>query len=338
MSSGDGRDDRLMLRRAVRLGETAAVAQMLADGADPNVPANQPLLLLAVDCGHGNVAEVLVAHGADPLATRGTDGWTAATIADAAGDDGLAERLVRLGVPAATRRLHGYTPLHRAARSGDVGGLLNITPGAVDVVDGAGETALGLAIRHRHQACAEVLLAAGANPNHTTRGWSLLADAAYTDSLQQPASGFVGLLLDAGADPRPGGYPPVLATINQEGSSAAVLRSLVRSGADPLAVDGNGENVLHRIASIEDDPNLIDVALELGVPLEARGHTGRTSLLSAAWCANEVTFERLVDRGAAVDARDNLGRSAQDLAGPPPRIDRAPTGARSPFSSGMTPR
>lgn len=285
---------------------------MLAGGVHPDAGPGRSLLLLAAARGHGDIAEALIRSGADPGAVE-ADGWTAATIADAAGDDGLAERLIGLGVPAESRLAHGYTDLHRSARAGDTDACASIGPEGVDALDRAGDTPLALAIRFRHEECARSLLRSGADPNHSSDDWSLLTEAAYVDTVSDPPTSFVSMLVASGADLRPAGHPPVLASINQEGSSGAVLRALVDAGADPFAVDGDGETVLHRIASIVDDPELIDLALSLGLDLEARDRFGRTPLLSAAWCANETTFRRLVERGADTEARDGAGRSVAAL-------------------------
>ena len=125
---------------------------------------------------------------------------------------------------------------------------------------------------------------------------------------------FVGLLLARSVNPRPDAYPPTLQAINQEGSSGAVLTRLIDSGADIMArSEYDGETVLHRIAAIADEGDLVDVGLRLGAAIEDRDRHGRTPLLVAARGGNLDTFVRLVERGADLDARDNDDSSGDDL-------------------------
>lgn len=140
-----------------------------------------------------------------------------------------------------------------------------------------------------------------------------LTEAAYADSTREQSTRFAECLIEAGANPNPPGFPPLFCTVNQEGSSGAVIRRLVDAGADIAAVAGwEKETVLHRIACI-DDVDLIDLLLELGADIEALDGSGRTPLLSAAHSGNAPSFARLLERGANPAATDSGGRSAQDL-------------------------
>src|SRR5690606_25116422 len=82
---------------------------------DPSGPVS--IVALAAEIGSAEIAELLVAHGADP-AWVSRDGWNAATFADANDFTELAERLVELGAPVESRLAHGYSHLHRAAGRG----------------------------------------------------------------------------------------------------------------------------------------------------------------------------------------------------------------------------
>jgi ankyrin repeat protein len=283
---------------------------------DPNVlmgTLSPSTLALAAARGSVEMAELLVAHGADPSWVS-PHGWSAATYADANGFPELAEHLIEVGAPAESRFAHGYSRLHRAARSGDLDALeAEVASSEIDVLDAEGSTPLLLAIRWRRTRAGDALLRYGADPNFCTDGWSVLCEAAYQDARPEDPTRFVERLLVAGADPNPPGYPPLLAAVNQEWSSGDVLRRLAAAGADVSAVDPwDGETVLHRIAAIA-DADLVDVALDLGANREARDGAGRTPLLSAAVTGNDETFVRLLERGADPDARDSTGRSVSEL-------------------------
>jgi ankyrin repeat protein len=307
----------ITLRRAARRGDTDAVRRILASGVRPDDGrALLSPLALAARAGADDVVELLLGHGADPGWTS-HDGWTAATFADAEGFGELAQRIVTAGAPPGSPRAHGYGSLHRAARRGDVDVLRrHARTGQLDPLDAQGDTPLVLAIRHRNEQAADLLVAAGADPNHLADGWSVLAEAAYQDSVLDRSTTFVDPLLTAGADPNPAGYPPLLCAVNQEGSSAGVLRRLVAAGADVAATGADGETVLHRIAGLA-GAALVDAALDAGAPIDARDDRGRTPLLAAADAANGATFRRLAERGADTDARDLAGRTATELLDPP---------------------
>lgn len=157
------------------------------------------------------------------------------------------------------------------------------------------------------------LLQAGADPNFSNDAWSVLNDAVYEDSRPAEDTHFVELLLAAGADPNPPGYPPLFCAVNQEWSSGSVLRHLVAAGADIKAIgDWEQRTVLHRIAAIA-GASLVDTALDLNAAIEARDRLGRTPLLAAADTHNTETLTRLIERGADITARDARDQSLNDL-------------------------
>lgn len=317
ISSHSARDLRahFALRQAVRTGSAEEVRAFLDAGVDLDGPAGMiSTLVLAAKVGSAEIVELLVDHGADP-AWVSRVGWSAATFADANDFDELADRLVELGAPAESRLAHGYSELHRAARRGDVGSLLKgLEPAAIDAIDSSGATPLSLAISCRHESAVDALLRAGANPNYSDEDWSVLNDAVFEDSRPDEPTHLVDRLLAAGADVNPRGYPPLFCAVNQEWSSGSVLRQLVAAGADIAAIGGwQRETVLHRIAEIAGDPDLIDTALDLGADIEARDGQDRTPLLAAAHTANPEMFTRLVERGADPAARDAEGQSVDDL-------------------------
>jgi ankyrin repeat protein len=323
LSSAPDPRARFALRRAVRNGSTDQVRALLDSGSDPNEPAGPvSTLALAAEIGSAETVELLIDHGADP-SWLSRAGWSAATYADANDFAVLAERLVELGAPAASRRAHGYSDLHRAARRGDVDSVLvGLGPEAVDTVDSSGATPLALAISFRHEAAVDALLRAGADPDYSRDDWSVLNsrddwsvlnDAVYQDSRPGEPTHLAERLLAAGANLNPPGYPPLFCTVNQEWSSGSVLRQLVAAGADIAAIGGwERQTVLHRIAEIA-DADLVDAALDLGADIEARDGQGRTPLLASAITANSETFTRLVERGADVSAQDVDGQSVEDL-------------------------
>lgn len=313
MPADQSGNERGLLRRAVHRGSVDDVRNLLEAGVDPNaVVGPRSLLALAAADGKADIVELLVVAGAD-VAWVSDAGWSAATYADADFPE-IADRLVELGTPHESRLAHGYTELHRAARRGDVAAVVaDAGRQEVDALDSLGDTPLTHAILRRRDEAAAALLGCGANPNHVQGDWSLLTEAAYQDARPDEPTRLVSLLLAAGADPNPAGYPPTFAAVNQEWCSGTVLRQLVTAGADIGCVGGwERQTVLHRIAEIA-EADLVDVAVDLGADIEARDASGRTPLLAAAHSANPETFIRLAERGADATARDRDGLSAEEL-------------------------
>lgn len=303
--------------RAARRGDDDVVRACLASGVDPNVRRGRVPIVVAAEAGRSEIVELLVEAGADPTWLDDA-GWLALTYADAGEFYGLADRLEELGAPAATRLAHGYSALHRAALRSDAVAIAELAHSiGTETLDAQGDTALVLAFRSRSVDCVEVLLNAGANIEHVNEDWSVLAEAAYVDATGDQTTDFVERLIAAGVDPNPAGYPPLFCCVNQEGSSADVIRRLAAAGADVHVIAGwERETLLHRIAQIgdrEEDAHFVDLVLELGADIEALDGAGRTPLLAAAHSGNGGMFARLLELGANLSATDRTGLGAAGL-------------------------
>jgi ankyrin repeat protein len=291
---------------AVRMRNVGHLRELLRAGIDPDEPgARVPPIRIAAERGELGVVRLLLQHGAfvDPVSG---DGWTPLTAADAVGNEKMADLLLVNGADPAMREAHGYTPLHRAVLARDLDAVHSVIESrevGVDAPDAAGHVAVEAAIGMGQVEIARALLDAGASVDTLSDGFSLVALAAYRASVSGPME-LLDLLIERGAAVNGGEYPAVLMAVNQEGSSVAVLRRLVESGASINATAEDGETVLHRIAEIA-TPELAAVALELGADLEARDGQGRTPYLAAA--LNDDVAEFLLAHGADPDAIDAHG-------------------------------
>jgi hypothetical protein len=103
-------------------------------------------------------------------------------------------------------------------------------------------------------------------------------------------------LLEIGADPN-GSYngtntPPLMMV-----RSAAATRALLEAGGDPFARDDNGGTVLGFAAYLP--PDVTDVLLKVGVPVDAPTDSdGRTAVWQAACAGNVDVVKLLLDAGA----------------------------------------
>ena len=206
-------------------GNAALARKLLAAGATPHavLPSGETALMTAARAGSVGAVRALLAHGADVQAREGMEEQTALMWAASQRHAGVVDALLAAGADVHARsRVRPVVQAHSARTSSE---------GAVVVVEEGGFTPLLFAARSGDLASAELLLAAGADPNDTApAGTSALVVAAHSSHGE-----VAGLLLDAGADPNAAGagYTPLHAAILR--GDAALVRTLLAHGADPNA-------------------------------------------------------------------------------------------------------
>jgi ankyrin repeat protein len=227
---------------AARAGYAGIVEQLIAKGADVNKRAarRQTALMWAASQKHPEVVKVLLARGADVQAR--SESWT-----------------LVMAVPP-----HGYLPYNRAvphgadtallfaARVGDLeSAKLLVAAGAnVNDHDAWGVNATVLAAHSGFRDLVEFLLEKGADPNQAEAGFTALHEA-----IMRRDEKMVAAILDHGADPNAPlrtwtptrrsskdlHFEPALVGATPYWLAArftqpAVMRLLVKHGADPLVV------------------------------------------------------------------------------------------------------
>jgi ankyrin repeat protein len=184
------------LIKSVRSGDAAAVRRLLSAGADPNVRDTAGLtpLVIAATRGDVEVAAALLSAGADANATTEA-GKTPLAVAVGLKEAAIVDLLLEKGAGAEVKSgSSGATPLHVAARTGDLGILKKLLSRSrdVNVRDQDGNTPLMSAAGNAD--LLRALLDAGADVNAVNkRGQPTL-----TASVSSPAA--VRLLIERGAD------------------------------------------------------------------------------------------------------------------------------------------
>ena len=151
-------------------------------------------------------------------------------------------------------------------------------------------------------------------------GVTPLAAAAFDGDLT-----LVDLLLLHGADPTLadlGGKVPIVYAAGR--GFTPVVSKLLAAGADVNAHYGNKLTVLMWAAGhandvpVDDGVQLVTVLLDKGAAVEARDDRGRTALMAAAELGHAEIVDLLLKRGADPRDRDAMGKSAADLASTAP--------------------
>ncbi|HEV7802355.1 MAG TPA: ankyrin repeat domain-containing protein [Burkholderiales bacterium] len=251
--------DKMMQSPAMQLLARGRSADALSALSDPSSLLQPALMQATVDQVGALIA---LFRGSQVKGNPGTAPAAAGTVEKAELDRGLLDAVKKVNIARVRELLEagadietrdqrpneGETPLHHAARTGNVElAKLLVAKGAnINVAGPSGFVPLHVAAGLNRRAMAEYLLAAGANPN----AMEVVGTPLHVATLQGHAA-MVSLLLAKGADPnarRPrDGYTPlhVLSQIGQYyAAHGEIIETLVRSGAEINAKSTDGRTPL----------------------------------------------------------------------------------------------
>lgn len=145
---------------------------------------------------------------------------------------------------------------------------------------------LGRAIGHGNEVAVKLLLEAGAKTDVTAGNGPI--HRSIRSQKNKTRNAIINLLLDYGSDidfQDADGRTPFMAAALR--GQADIVATLLARGADPDAVDDNGKNILHRMASevpptVKWNPDMLSLILSKAKNLEHRDNDRRTPLLWAA--------------------------------------------------------
>lgn len=327
-------------------GNAAMIELLLDAGADPNLsePDGRTPLMVASKTGKSEAVRTLLTRGARVDDKEHAQAQTALMWAAAEGHADVVRQLVRAGAQLEAKSKGGFTALHFAARQGKIDvlrALIELGAGVNGGIgsDGDGPSALALAVTNLHFELGAVLLQAGADPNYTWQGRTVLHILTWVSRLgigtNDPVPEGSGNLsrLDLlrelakhGADlnrrmtSRRGGVRTVL---NMKGATpfllaartadAAMMRLLAELGADPLLPNEEGTTPLLVAAGVgvqspEEDPGTesevlesVKVAVELGNDVNAVDQRGETAMHGAAYKYAAAVVPYLMEKGAKIE-------------------------------------
>ena len=203
----------------------------------------------------------------------------------------------------------GYTPLHHAVMGARITNMLRLIELGADVWRGNYEeqNVLHLAAENGHTEALRLLLEHGISVNNTDCTSASPILVAAKNGHLQA----IHLLLKHGGNlnscDNKGWLPLHHAVKNQ---NTEVVKFLVECKGNVFAKTSDGDSVLHLTSRLE----LVSYLVEQGASIHARDNVGRSPLDVAAGTGQADTVNFLLNRGASINSRDQHGNSALTMA------------------------
>jgi len=309
------------LRLASGSGHLGCVQELLSAGATVNaqdiqrtaVFQGQTALQLAVENGHEEIAQLLLAHAAH-VEARDMCGRSAFHIAAAMGQTSMLRLLIDSGAQINAADGDGSTPLRLAVENGhaETASVLVGAGAATDAKDHRGRTVIHWVAEVGIAKMVYILAAAGADIN-------IEDGEGYVSPLHLAAAhgheAACQALIDCGANVNARDVSRVTplhtAVLNKR---ELVFRLLVAAGASVRDLDSAGATILHMASSVG-HLAIAKLAIQAGTPVNVVDSKGCTALHYAAQNGHPLVLNFLCSNNAAVDtAMDVTAQAALHLA------------------------
>jgi len=305
------------LHAAAGSGQKEIAELLISKGASVNADVVEEglgtPLHYATDAGSGEVVELLISNGG-LINAKNKYGWRPLHVAALKGHNSLVRLLLAKGSDVNAKNENGETPLYHAARGGHKDVVLFLVENGADVqaVPERGTTPLYRAVQNGHEDIAKFLMDNGASVTS--------ADGLLYNAVSNGQRDLVELLIKKGADINSeawGDAPSLYAVWSRRADIRRytdVLELLLAHGANPNAKDQWDWSLLH-YTTFYGYAEMTKLLLNKGAnPNTTENDTGRMPLHMSAKQGHRAIVELLIDRGAAVNARDWDGSTAYSLA------------------------
>ncbi len=326
------------LHIAVRTGKLDDVKRLIVSGTPVDIrdALGSTPLLEAAWSGQIEIAEFLIAHGADVNAHHGESGSTPLQYAVLTGHAKMTQLLLNAGGKLNGDYRDGQSLLHVASARGyaSIIDLLISAKADIQTLDANGNTPLDSAVLHDQPFAVAALLKNHANASYVH---PLDGRGALHEACMRGFAPMIQPLIDAGADPtqrdRFGQTPLDIALAYKNGNVVAALlrlgqklkqseqiaeetmesatmrgqteiaRLLLDNGFDVDKPSADGSSYLND-AALKGQKKMVQLLLDHGASLSARNQTGGSALHDAALGGNAEVVALLLDRGALIDDRE----------------------------------
>ncbi len=295
------------LHAAAWRGDHARLTELLNQGALVNLPASPlgwtPLLYAAASPRAGvELLGSLIDAGADPNLAGATLEESPLAIAAKSGHLPKVQYLIRAGADPRFRNSHGYTALISAPPFADVVDCLLAAGTDPDAASSYGETALSTASNFGHYHIVERLLQAGADP--APLGWTPLMHAAAFGSTQDLIR---HLRSPQGLRERDrwNRTPWLIGLVS---GNLDRCRLLLAAGAHFTDVGHAGQPGI-KLAVLSGSTALVEWMIARGADLDASDAFG-TALMEAARLGHSASVRLLIQAGATVDFQNQFRAQA----------------------------
>lgn len=290
-----GRGDALIYAVIHKKTETARI--LLKNGAaiDGVYDNGKTALIMAVEAGHTDIARLLISHHA-AVDAADKDGVTALMVAAFKGQADTVDALLRAGADARIKAKDGDTAMSKAIAAKHTA-IVKRLAGSIGR-DGR-EEALFAAARDGNLEIVKLLLTRDMDVNMKNAfGSTLLKWAAEGDAA------LVKYLIEKGADVNVAdneGITPLMKAVGSFDSTAVTTVGLLLAhGANPNAAAGNGETPLI-LAAKRGRADMVGALLEKGAAVSAKDKAGKSALVYAMEGSYGAVAEQLKKAGAAGD-------------------------------------
>src|SRR5262245_9405318 len=297
---------------AARIGDTLKVHALVAQGANPNIVAENgySALMHAAEMGHVDTVEALLDGGVEPNVTN-SSGDTALILATIEGYKDIVKTLLAKGADPNVRDGDGVTPLIRASLNCNTEIVHALLERQADVNsdDNNGRTALIAATAERCGGAVTMLLSQEADPNLTDRD----GRTALIYGIESGRTDLTKALLQRGArvDARDSGGKTALIYAVLSGQPST-LRQLLSGPVDVNVTDNESQTPLMYAAAGGSEP-MVQMLLDAGADTKAEtwsAYLTRYNSLGLPHIVPEVEPQPLSSPLTALEIAKQTGQDA----------------------------